>query len=352
MGCRKLIWTPEDEPRASFARGIGGRVSGRRMLNSPVLPGAGFNGQFATLFPGAFQVVQTDLGLTYGGAPLAVGTGVVVGTLSGTLATTPVPILFTCTTPGVIGAGAQFAASYDGGATQAMAGITPAAGTPVPLTGAATGLFMAWAAGSALADNTWTATCAGLADQSGNLKHYSQATASKQPTITVGLNGKVSILTDAVSKCLISTGNLPAPGTTPYYIFAVWRQPTWTVNTVIFGRTSGSGNALYKASVTPDVSSNLPTDTLNSGAALGTWVDAEIKHSNSSSDTCKIGVTIVSGNAGNNALTGIEIGSAIGGTTAFGAVELLAVAFTPNLPDWVAVRAAVSGMYGAGNVLV
>lgn len=353
MGCRKLIWTPEDEPRAGFARGIGGRVSGRRMLNSPVLPSAGFSGNFADLFPGAYQVVQTDRGLTYSGTPLptAANTSTTALTLTGTLATTPVPILVKAENTLAIGAGATFSISYDGGATQAMTGVNPTAGVPVALTGAALGLLIAWSVGASVANDTWTATSAALADQSGNGKDFSQASAPKQLLLAPGLSGKATLVARGAtgSSSFVSTLNLPVPGTTPYYTFAVFRQLSWTINATMWGRTSGLGETVFQTTATPALSSYSGTAIANGGAAINQWVIAELTRSNSAGDTHKFGSTTVTGSSGNNATTGLEIGSATG--IGYGNIEIACLVHTPNLPNWAQVRSAVTSFYGASVLL-
>jgi len=353
MGCRKLaefepdIWLPgRDVPRAGFARGIGGRSSGRRMLNSPVLPSAGFTGNFATLFPGAYQVAQSDLGLTYGGTMRATGATPPVITLTGALSGVPVPIEVDCTAGGALGAWTG-SVSYDGGSTVAQV-FTSAA--TIALVGAGTGLTLNIAAGNAAVDDVWKATASALGDQSGNGSNYSQATASKQPIIGVGLNGKVSLIHSGSS--LVSLLNLPAPATTAYYTAAVFRQLSWGANLTMWGRTSGLGETVFQTTSTPTLSSYSGTAVANGGAPIGTWVDAELKRSNNAADTHKFGTTTVTASSGNNATTGMEIGSATG--TNFGNIELLLLVHTPNLPDWVAFRSAVNSAagYGVGTVLL
>lgn len=354
MGCRKLIWTPEDEPRASFARGIGGRVSGRRLVGSAPIAAAPFNGSFATLFPGAFQVVQTDLGLTYGGTPLATATNTstTVLTLTGTLATVPVPIWAVATNTLAIGAGAQFNIYYDGlGVTPAMVGVTPAVATPVALTGAATGLSLAWSAGASVNADSWKATCAGLADQSGNTKNYSQATASKQPIVTVGLNGKPGLLGDGVDDFFTSTFNLPDQAVTPWLVYFIMNQITWVSGRRPLGVNSGTNFGLNQQSSSPNLST-LNGGVLNPGLAVGVWGVVESQMLNGATSFERMGTTKVTG--------ALAFGPNAGGTQIFGTasanaanVEMLALIYAPA-QSTAAVAAAVNSAagYGVGNVLV
>lgn len=363
MGCRKLIWTPEDEPRASFARGIGGRVSGRRLVGSAPVAAAPFNGNFATLFPGAFQVVQTDLGLTYSGTPLATATNTSTTALAltGTLATVPVPIWAVATNTLAIGAGAQFNIYYDGlGVTPAMVGVTPAVATPVALTGAATGLFLAWSAGASVSADSWKATCAGLADQSGNTKDYSQASSAKQPIITIGLNGKVGLLGDGVDDVLSSTLTLVAPGTTPYTVFLVGRVITWTSGKRIIGSTAapnGTGS-IDMVTATPQLNQTggAGFGNASNGMVVGSFAALTSYFSGTIADFLRCGslASVTGTTAGSAASAGRDIYSAGGAN--FSNFELLMLAYIPanGAGQDTAFRAAVNSAagYGVGNVLV
>lgn len=331
-----------------YIGGGGVRIPGEAF---PVAAGSAFSGNFATLFPGAYQVAQSNLGLTYGGTMRATGTTPPVITLTGSLAGAPVPIEVDCTGGGALGV--WFGTiSFDGGATVAQA-FTSAA--TVPLVGAGTGLTLNIAAGTASTDNVWKATAAANGDQSGNGLNYSQATASKQPLIGVGLNGKVSLIFDGVDDSYVSLLNLPAPGTTNYYCAAVFRQWGWAANATLWGRTSNVpaiGETVFQTTSSPTVSSYTGTAIANGGAPINTWVVAELNRSNNASDTHKFGSTTSTGNSGNNVTTGMEIGTATGVSP--GKIEILLLVHTPNLPDWVAFRAAVNsaGGYGVGAVLL
>jgi len=197
----------------------GGSIS---IPGDPRSSAAGFNGQFASLFPGAYQVLQSDLGLTYGGTPLATGTTPPVGTLSGSLATVPVPLWFKCTTAGPIGGAARFAAYADGlGVTPFQTNIAPAAGVPVALAAPCVGLSHAWAAGTAALDNVWKATCAGWADQTANGLNASNVVPATQPVITIGLNGKPGLLFDGINDVLRHA--MIASGTNPLQMIVIGR---------------------------------------------------------------------------------------------------------------------------------
>lgn len=320
--------------------GCGNLISAAAAAVTPV--------DWATAFPGSFQVAQTDKGILYGATMRASGGATSVATLSSTTGlATPVPITITGTGAGVV------SISFDEGVTQTMVGVTPSAGVPVALTGKGSGASVSFSTTAIANGHVWQATGT-LQDTSGNGKHFTQATASKQAIITVGLNGKAGLWCVAAnSNSLVSALNLPAPGTTPYYVFAVFRQKSWIANSTMWGRGSGTGETLYCAPSTPTLTHYTGVTTItNGGAAIDTWVVAELTATNNASDTKRIGTTTTTGNSGNIATTGLEIGSATG--IAYGDIELLALIHTPNLPDWNALRALVNSAsgYGQGNVLM
>ena len=210
--------------------------------------GIPFNGNFASLFtPGTvLQSVQTDLGLTYGGTPLATAgnTSTTVLTLSGTLATVPVPIWAKSTNSASIGAGATFNIYYDGlGVTPAMTGVAPTAGVGVALTGAGAGLTLTWAAGTSVNNDSWKATCSAWADQSSNLFHYTQAGVTAQPLVGLGLNGFPALLFDGVNDSLNNNAfTLPTPGTTPTSVLLVARVDSHVLNSAVVDDNNNGGN--------------------------------------------------------------------------------------------------------------
>lgn len=313
-----------------------------------------FNGNFASLFPGAYQSLQADLGLTYGGVPLANAgnTATTVLSLTGALPTVPVPIWARATNSLAIGAGATFSIYYDGtGTTPAMIGVNPAVGVPVALTGAATGLSVAWAAGTSVNGNTWKATCAALADQTPNAKNMSQAIAAKQPVVGLDASNNLELQFDGVDDELNGLLTLPAPGTTPWAMFGVVRHDTWAASDVLISPSVGTG--LYSNGVTPQVTLfNGSGAANNGGAPLMAWVDYEAMLQNTAADSLKLGVTTT---------VGITFGNAINnGTSSIGAlsgVRFAKMGFRASVyaagvaQDWPAIRAAVAAKYGTGNVI-
>jgi hypothetical protein len=336
----------------SLIRRPGARFN-RGRIQQPSGGGAAFNGNFATLLSGPYQSAQTDLGLTYGDTPLASGTTPPVATLSGTLTKDgAVPLWFKCTTGGVVGSGAVFAAYIDGtGTTPIMTGIAPAAGTPVAITGSAVlaGMSAAWAAGTANVDNVWKAKCAGLQDQSGAGLHYTQPLAARQPTIGIGLNGKAE---------LIMAGNI--------YLTSAYNMATPTTQIIVMRRNSWANNDRYSTAESADNLAVLfafsvsPTMSMYSGSvansntnlANGVYGAVEAGWTNSTSDFLRCGSAVpASGiNAGPVSGTGRRIGAGPAGANTD--MNFLMTAYYPP-QSTAALRAAFNSVagYGVGSIL-
>lgn len=315
----------------------------------------------ATLFPGAYLVVQSDLGLTYGGTMLAGGTSnTIVATLTGTLSGKPVPILIKCNTIGTIGVDALFDVYFDGGTAASMVGVLPSAGVPFALTGAGVGLSVSLSAGSPVStDNTWKATCSALADQSGNGFHMAQATASRQPIVAVGANGKAALGFDGIDDFLFNTPfSRPAPATTPFSFYLVMSplakggQQIWVgsnVSATLYSDTGALNRTIQYCSAVGNISTVL--------TATPTRIRAT--YTGSTSDLLKVGAAAdVTGASASNALVnGMSIGAgSLAG--AFPATMPQFFAFVICPPMSAAQLAAVDsalnslGGYGPGSVVV
>lgn len=310
-------------------------------------PGSGsFNGNFASLFTGVLQSVQTDLGLTYGGAMLTTGTTVVATTLTGSLATNPVPITVKVAAGSVVGITASFNIYYDGGTTPAMAGVVPAAATPFPLTGAGTGLSITLAAGAVTPDFVAVATCAGLADQAPTPHNFSQATLANQPIITAGLNGFCGLVGDGVNTEMSSTFVTPTPGATPTYLYVVGRMRAKPgANACIYGAAGGIGTGIFCASGTLNIVEFAGTALANPTlAVLNSWYGMSAAFTNSASDFMKLGsAAAVFGAGAGNAGGTMMLFKALASFPA--PVEILA-AIASSTPMPATLPAAVLAKYG------
>jgi hypothetical protein len=303
-------------------------------VGSPLPPPA-FNGDWSKVYPGAFQLVQPSIGLTYGGtlAKAAGNTSTSVVTLTGYLQGPTVPIWVVCTTTGLaVGAGAKFDIYYNEGTGVAgMVNVTPAVGVPVTLEAAGYGLSLTWAAGTAVLGSIWKATCSRLVDLSGNGKHFTQPGATLQPIVTRGVNGKAGLLFDGVDDVLLSFLSMLAPGTTPYSIFAIYRRPT-TATTFIFVGGAGGTAPAVSFTAAQSVTVNAGGSALvGAGLPTGQWGALDITLSNALTDRIQNGA----GPVATSAALGASVGNAAGNnmqlanTVAAANFELLALGYVP-----------------------
>lgn len=197
-------------------------------------------------------------------------------------------------------------------------------------------------------------TVSAWADQSGNDNHFSQGTAAAQPTYAAtALNGKPTITFDGSNDEMSSAGpNLPAPGTTPTFLWGVFRQVSWTLNEIILAANSASSTLIFQSTATPQVAmSNGLNVNANSGAAVGSWVRFEALFTASTSDYLKLGGTTVTGaSAGNNdPAAGFHLGRNFPGTlwsnVAFAAFMICGG--NPSAAEKATLSGAVTAKYGA-----
>lgn len=198
----------------------------------------------------------------------------------------------------------------------------------------------------------------GWADQSGNGNNLSQGTAANQPTYnaTGGPNGTPSLLFDGTNDSLAAaTPNQPAPGTTVTYLWAVFRNVTWTGSDRIVA-VSGNGASMLvmQSGSSPQcVSANVTLGPVNNGALLSAYARLEAYFSNSTSDFLKLAATSVTGtNTGNtDPVAGTTL--AAGNGANFGNVEIVEFFVVNRLPsstERTSLDAYCTARYGAGLV--
>jgi len=325
----------------------GGSIS---IPGDPFKAGAGgpppFSGNWADLFPGAFQVVQSDKGIEYGAVMRADAgnTSSVAFALTGASPAVAVPIWIRITAPGV---GNVY---YDGlGITPAMAGVTIVDSVNIVLTGAGAGMAITPGVGSQAPGDTWRATCSLQADQSGNGKNATQVTPANQPLVAMGPNGVACLSGAATGDGYLRTNalNLPSPDVTPYWVFLVLRIDVYGSALPVMGNFDFAlTNQLYPSNVT-GLTQRHQFNVSNPGAGIaeGSWFIVEIKRSNSAADPFKVGGSLVTGNAGVGAVATECMFQSPG--SGYGSLaSMLAKVYTPNAPDWPAIRAAVTAKYG------
>lgn len=188
------------------------------------------------------------------------------------------------------------------------------------------------------------------ADQSGNGKHYSQATTTQQPKTTVGLNGFPGVLFDGVDDYLASALNLPSPSTTPTWIGLVFRQITWLTQSYVVGDSAAQGHLIYQNNASPQLRQyDGVSGNLNGAIALNTWECTDAQYQNTTADYLRRAASIVTGaSAGNLASTGRGLGASTNNFN-FSNIEVLAAIYVSGVPSagqLAAWRAAVVAKYG------
>lgn len=301
---------------------------------------------------GVLQWCRADLGITLGATPLASGTLPPAVTLSGTLAQA-LGVRIEIQTTGIRGT-ATFRWSTDNGTTWTESSVVTAATYAL----GTTGITANFPVGTYTNDNVYKATIATWADQSGAALDYTQATAGLQPVMLKagGANSTQAMQFDGVDDELYNAAfDLPAPGTTPTYIFAVLRQDTWTINAGIVAGSAAANVALAQQASTPNIKqSDGSAVNENSAGTLGTWFRVEGGFQNTTGDFLKVGATSVTGAAaGNNdPAAGRAIGTRHGSTvwSALSVAELLYLNRIPTSTERTQVDNSVTARYGAGLV--
>jgi len=199
-------------------------------------------------------------------------------------------------------------------------------------------------------------------DMTGAGNDYTQATLATRPVLGGGPNGTKAIYFDGSNDELIATGpNLPAPGTTPTYVWLVLEQSAWMGNDGIFGanlpvdannyiamhQNPTSPNLRQTCGVTPQDNGGLPVPT--------TWGRVELAYTNSTADFIKCRSTTVTGtNVGNNGgSTGRRLGKTNNSSVTFGNFGLAEIVYAKRIPtaeERAALDAYCTERYGPGLV--
>lgn len=302
---------------------------------------------FHTELPGGYQVFQSDIGLLYGSTPRANAgnTSTAVIGLAGLPASgVLVPLWIKAANTANVGSGAAFNVYYDdAGVTPAMSGVVPSVGVPVALTGAGTGMFLNFLAGTSVTGNTWKATAATGTDISTNGFDYNAPTLAKQPLVTAGLNGCPGLLTSYLD-AMTSSCSLPAPGTTPWVGAHVWRRPNAVSSAAQLVGDSSVLCRLLAWTVPPGVllSSQDTSGPVGASPAQNTWCAVDYRYGHASTDYIKVGSV-----AASVGLAGPNVASP---NRCFGSTEGLEMLMTGYWPasvfDASVFRAAVAAKYG------
>jgi hypothetical protein len=198
---------------------------------------------------------------------------------------------------------------------------------------------------------TWT-----LADQSGNGKDAT-ATGAARPSVGTGVGGKPSLLNPHFAGGMSCASlNLPAPGTTPWYMCMVAKVNSALGGERLCGAVSADNIGMLYVQTTPSYGMTNPSGgPATSGVAFGTFALIEAYFSNSTSDFIKVGSSaqVTGTNSGNNVGTG-RIWMNTSGLTQGADMEGMMCAYLLGLPSSgtrATLRAAITSYYG-GTVSV
>lgn len=192
----------------------------------------------------------------------------------------------------------------------------------------------------------------------------SQATGSLQPAlVSAGLNSKNYVSADGVDDFLqLAALDIQDPDIFPTWMFFVFRQRAWTVNTSLFGANATTFMRLLQgASASPMLRmNNAVAGAENNGAAINTWTRGEASWANQATDYLKLGSVTgaAAASGGNNPSAGLftlfahtiaGAGAIAADIAAFGAwTSNSSSPADPTAGEKAALSAWVTGYYGAG----
>lgn len=191
-------------------------------------------------------------------------------------------------------------------------------------------------------------------DKSGNGNH---GIATGSPTLNAsgGPLGTPSVLFDGTTGQYIDCAgfNFPTPGTTPSYVWAVFRQKTWTNGERFMTSINGVTMVIYQNSTNLRIDRYNGTTQGNTAMTLDTYFRGEFLFSNNASDYTKIGSTVTTGNAGNSIpASGLRLCRTNGGGATYGHYEICELIIYNGTAPTTAQRAALDAYcearYGTG----
>jgi hypothetical protein len=297
---------------------------------------------------GVLRAWQSDFGVTPGTTLRAFGPTPPAVTVSGSPPSGTIPAVRVEMQLGGARGVATFRYSADNGANWIEQNVVTAATYPALVPSALAGITFAFPNATYDVSNTYLGTTSGWVCQKTGAT-AAMATAATQPVVGT-LSGRPNIIWSGAQRLFESTLPLPAPGTTPTFVWFVARQTTWVINKALFAGAGVSVNiSLLTKVATPNVQQFCGSVNNTIGIPVGTLVRGEAYYSASAADYVKVGATIGNvGSCGGTApSTGFSIGD--GSTGAFPAfVDYQAMILFNNKPSGAvlaALSAAASVMY-------
>jgi hypothetical protein len=307
-----------------------------------------FAGDFSALVTSTpvIQYYRPDVNSALGGTLLFTGTSPAI-TITGSAAA-PVGVLVKVTTGGTL-TNAKIDVSYDGGVTWAMSGVTSAA--TVALTGAGSGITLNMAAGTYVLNNTYLGTLQTIHDFGTGAHDMTQATAAQQPTLDgLGVNGRPFARLTGGTVRMSAAQSMPAPATTPNFIWATWRFDTWHAtgaNDVIWCANGANAHVVLTTAAQVSPALSYSSGTLQGptfGSGIGCWVHGHEQYSsNSVNDYLLMAGTQIGGaSTGNNvSASPMWLGSPTAGrSAAYSLATRLITQVKPTATELAQLRAA------------
>ena len=153
----------------------------------------------------------------------------------------------------------------------------------------------------------------GVTDQSASIA-FSSTNAGQRPSVGAGFNGRSSIVFDGVSNELHSSIALPAPGVTPFYLYAIFKPTTKGSQANYIGGGSGGG-VVYSATGNVNNLTQGASGVGNVGSMTNALTRVYAEFTGTIADRLKSGSNafLTGANSGNGTDTVVSIGAITSG---------------------------------------
>lgn len=217
------------------------------------------------------------------------------------------------------------AQSFDVGVVASLTGDP--AGPLAPLSIVTSKTALLWLHGDLGVDESDAAGRVRIWENQAAATDAQQLTAAVQPGYaTAVLNGHNVVSGNAADRFLSAAIALPAPGTTPTWIFAVFRQTGWVNGHRLFAGSAATSFKVGGSTTTPSMNlNNTNAGPLNGAATVNSWFRMRALFNNATSDYLRIGSTNATGtNLGNATASAIGLFGLSGGGS-YGAYSLACI---------------------------